>query len=134
VREIVIHSSAQALAALAAARTLNRSVILASTPGAALQTGPAWFRAVIDQATERYPDVAVTAILDCGDQPGAVMGALRVGLTHLRFAGPAETRTKLAEMGAIFAAPADAALDLLDASDPEAACRTFLDSPDLAQA
>jgi len=125
-REIVVHSLEQALAALAAARISSRSVTLASASGAALQAGPAWFKAVIEQAVERYPDVAVTAILDCGDQPGAVMAALRAGLKHLRFAGAAELREKLAEMGAVFAEPPDATLDLLDTREPEAACAAFL--------
>ena len=125
-REIVVHSLAHAVAAMAAAQTLNRPIVLASAPGAALQVGPAWFKAVIDQARAAYPDVAVTAILDCGDQPGTVMAALRVSLTHLRFEGPSATRAKLAEMGAIFVDPPEAALDLLDSRDPPAACRTFL--------
>jgi hypothetical protein len=35
-------------------------------------------------------------------------------------------RAKLAEMGAIFVAPPETALDLLDSRDPSAATRTFL--------
>ena len=91
-----------------------------------MQAGPAWFKAVIDQARAAYPEVAVAAILDCGDQPGAVMAALRVGLTHLRYEGPAATRAKLAEMGATFADPPAAMLNLLDCRDPPAACQAFL--------
>ncbi|HEV8014294.1 MAG TPA: class II fructose-bisphosphate aldolase [Stellaceae bacterium] len=125
-REIVIHSLDHARAALAAAGARGVPVILASAPGAALQTGPAWFKAVIDQAREEHPGVAVTAILDCGDQPGAVMAALRVGLTHLRFAGAAGLLPKLEAMGAILVAPPDSVLDLLDVKEPEAACAAFL--------
>jgi hypothetical protein len=128
-REIIVHSLAHALAALAAAQTLNRPVTVASAPGAALQVGPGWFKAVVDQARATYPDVAVTAILDCGDQPGAVMAALRIGLTHLRFEGPSATHSKLTEMGTIFVDPPEAALDLLDSRDPPAACRAFLNGP-----
>jgi hypothetical protein len=125
-REIVIHSLAHARAALAAAATGGKKVTLASALGAALQAGPSWFKAVIEEASEAYPPVAVTAILDCGDQPGAVMAALRVGLTNLRFHGTAEFRTKLEGMGAVFAAPAEARLDLRDITEPEAACAAFL--------
>ena len=101
---------------------------LASAPSAALQAGPAWFKAVIDEASAAYPDVAVTAILDCGDAPGAVMAALRAGLTQLRFSGAPELHDKLTAMGAVFsAAPApDARLDLLDEEQPEAVCHRFL--------
>lgn len=125
-REIVIHSLAQARAALAAAAACNQQVIVASAPGAALQAGPGWFKAVIEQARETYPQVGVTAIIDCGDQPGAVMAALRLGLKNIRFHGAADSRAKLEAMGAVFAPPAEASLDLREISGPEAACTAFL--------
>jgi fructose/tagatose bisphosphate aldolase len=125
-REIVIHSLGQARAALAAAAASGAAVTLASAPGAALQAGPGWFKAVIDEAHEGYPQVAVTAILDCGDAPGAVMAALRIGLKYLRFDGSAEWRAKLGGMGAVFAEPAEAVLDLLNIKGPESACAAFL--------
>jgi fructose/tagatose bisphosphate aldolase len=125
-REIIIHSLEHARAALAAAAALDVPVTLASAPGAALQSGPAWFKAVIDEATATHPRVSVTAILDCGRAPGAVMAALRAGMTQLRFGGTAETRAKLAAMGAVFVAPPAATLDLLEIREPEAACHRFL--------
>jgi len=125
-REIIIHSLDHARAALAAASALNLPVTLASAPGAASQAGPAWFKAVIDEAKAAHPEVAVTAILDCGDEPGAVMAALRTGLTQLRSSCAETVREKLAAMGAEFIPAAIATLDLLDAREPEAACRVFL--------
>ncbi len=126
--EIVIHSLDHAKAALAAAAALNRPVTLASARGAGSQAGPAWFKAMIDQARASRPDVAVTAILDCGDEAGAVMAALRIGLRHLRFSGSEAVRAKLAAMGAIFMPEAAAArLDLLGVKEPDAACRAFLE-------
>ena len=125
-REIVIHSLDHARAALAAAAASGTDVTLASAPGAALQAGPGWFKAVIEQASAAYPQVAVTAILDCGDQPGAAMAALRLGLRDLRFHGAAELRPKLEDMGAVLAPPADAVLDLHTVTEPEAACAAFL--------
>jgi len=125
-REIVIHSLEHARAALAAAARSDTPITLASAPDAALQAGPLWFKSVIEQAIEAYPRLAVTAILDCGDQPGAVMAALRIGLRHLRFDGADALRAKLAGMGAVFVPPATARLDLLDVKEPEAACLAFL--------
>ena len=125
-REIIVHSLDHALAALALAAALKLPVTLASVRGAALQAGPAWFKAVIDEARAAHPDVDVTAILDCGDEPGAVMAALRTGLTQLRFSGSETVREKLAGMGAEFIAVADSMLDLFDAREPKAACRVFL--------
>ena len=126
--EIVIHSLDHARAALAAAAALRVPVTVASAPGAAAQAGPGWFKAVVAEAQAAYPDTAVTAILDCGDEPGAVMAALRAGLTALRFGGAAETRAKLEATGAHFIPPSssDATLDLLEARDANAACHAFL--------
>ena len=125
-KEIIIHSLDHALAACAAAAALKVPLTLASARGAALQAGPQWFKAVIEAAMAAHPDVTLTAILDCADEPGAVMAALRAGLSRLRFSGPEELRTKLAAMGAEFVAEAMTTLDLLDRRQPEAACRTFL--------
>ena len=105
---------------------MNAPIVLASAPGAALQTGPLWFKAVIDQASAAQPAVALTAILDCGEAPGAVMAGLRAGLKHFRFSGRAELRDKLAAMGAEFAEPAIASLDLHAQREPETAIRAFL--------
>ena len=125
-REIVIHSLDHARAALAAAAARGKDVTLASAPGAALQAGPGWFKAVIDEARAAFPQVAVTAILDCSDQPGAALAALRLGLVNLRFHGAAELQEKLAGMGAILAPPAEATLDLREIPEPETACAAFL--------
>jgi hypothetical protein len=125
-REIVIHSLGHARVALAAAAACGKEVTLASAPDAALQTGPGWFKSVIELAREAYPQVAVRAILDCGDQPGAVMAALRLGLKDLRFHGAAELREKLTAMGAVLAPPAAASLDLRRFKEPETACAAFL--------
>jgi hypothetical protein len=125
-REIIIHSLDHARAALAAAAAGGQKVTLASAPSAALQTGPGWFKSVIDEASAAYPQTLAMAILDCGDQPGAVMAALRLGLTDLRFHGAAAFRAKLEGMGAVFAPPAEASLDLRTAAAPESACASFL--------
>jgi len=125
-REIIIHSLAGARAALGVAASMKAPIVLASAPGAALQTGPLWFKSVIDQASAAQPGVALTAILDCGAAPGAVMAGLRAGLTHFRFSGRAELRERLAGMGAKFVAPSGEALDLREFREPETAIRAFL--------
>jgi hypothetical protein len=44
----------------------------------------------------------------------------------LRFHGSADFRIKLEGMGAVFAPPAEASLDLRESAEPEAACQAFL--------
>ncbi len=127
---IVIHSLADAEAALVAASALGVSVTLISAPGAAGYAGPAWFRAVVEKARGGHPDVAATAILDCGDMPGHALAALRAGVRIVRFAGP--TADKIADIarqyGAAVFAERPEALDLDGvAGDRVAACRKWLE-------
>jgi hypothetical protein len=124
-RRIVVHSLDQARAAVRAAAALGRPVTLQSARGAAGDAGSAWWQALIEAAG------AGTAILDCGDEAGTVLGALRIGLRHLRFTGPAATRERLAAIAVQTGATVEGdvpvtLLDLLDQRDPEAACREFL--------
>jgi hypothetical protein len=132
---VIIHSLAQARAALAAAASLGTPVTLASAEGAAGYAGAPWFKAIIDQAQAAVPEAACDAILDCGGEPGTLLGALRHGVTRLRFSGPEAVAEKLAAIAQGQGAavercgpPANLVLDLLEATDPEARCRAFLET------
>jgi fructose/tagatose bisphosphate aldolase len=127
---IIIHGLDDARAALQAARELRQPVTVISAPGGGSYAGPGWFNAVIARARGEFPDVPVTAILDCDDAPGHVLGALRAGVKAVRFTGRADVAAKLAEI----AAALDAAvitndietLDLRAHRDPVAACKAWL--------
>jgi len=127
---IVINALTDARHALTAAAALRSAVTLLSAEGAAAFAGAGWFRAVVAEARREFPGVPVTAILDCGDEPGMVLGALREGLDCLRFAGPPAVQAKLDAIaraaGAVILARRPPALDLRGEPDPETACRTWL--------
>ena len=130
-REIIVHSLDHARAALAAAAALGTPARLASAPGAGAYGGPAWFKALIEAASAAYPGVGLTAIIDCGEEAGTALAALRLGLKHIRFSGPEAARTKLAELAraqgaALEEGEPDTVLDLSDVRDPDASCRAFL--------
>jgi hypothetical protein len=130
-RFIVIHTPGHAHAALAAAASLALPVTLASAPGAGLYAGPGWFKAVIAVARSEFPAVACACVLDCGDEPGMVLAALRHGLKRVRFDGPDAVAARLADIAAqrgaaIERGALEPALDLIDRDDPEALCRAFL--------
>ncbi len=129
-RSIIVHSLEHARAAVGAAAATGVPVTLLSAEGAAGTVGAAWFREVVAAASAERPEVAVTAILDCGDKPGHVLGALRQGLKSLRFTGPKATAERLAQIaaqeGATLTKRRGRALDLLDVPDPAAACRKWL--------
>ena len=125
-KRIIIHSLADARAALAAAQALKSPVVLASAAAAGGYAGPAWFRAVVDQARAEFPDVAATVVLDCGDEAGTVLAALQHGFTRVRFTGGAAASKRLKDIASELGASIEtgrrpAALDLLDQRDPEAA-------------
>jgi fructose/tagatose bisphosphate aldolase len=130
-RRIIVHTFAQICAALDAAAALGVPVTVASAEGAGGYAGPLWFKSLVDEARRDHPQLRVTAVLDCGDEPGTALAALRAGIKRVRFTGPAELRAKLAaiaaELGAtIESEVSDKVLDLIDERDPAAACRAFL--------
>jgi hypothetical protein len=107
-------------------------VTLVSAAGAGGYVGPLWFKALVDAATGEHPGVVVTAVLDCGEEPGTALGALRAGIRRVRFCGASAVRERLAAIAAAQGAAIEAgdegdeALDLLDTRDPDALCRAFL--------
>jgi hypothetical protein len=88
--------------------------------------------AVITAARAEHPAADVSAVLDCGEEPGMVLAALRAGVPRIRFTGAAEMRGRLAaiavQLGAAVEGPAveEDLLDLLKARDPLALSRRFL--------
>ena len=128
---IIVHSLAQARAAIGAAAALDVPVTLQSAPGAGAYAGASWWKALTEAAAADHPGTAVSFILDCGEDAGAVLAALRMGLRHLRFTGSAAARQRLDGIAAALAAQIesgtlDTTLDLLDRRDPAAACHAFL--------
>ena len=129
-RPIIVHSLKEARAAVAVAAELGVPVTLASAPEAAGYLGALWFCELVAMARAERPEAEVDAVLDCGDQPGHVMAALRQGLKRLRFTGPKSTATTLRALAGRYDAEivtgALRAHDLMDQAEPEAACRRWL--------
>lgn len=133
---ILIHSLADARAALAAADSLGVPLTLASAPGAAGYAGPAWFGEVVAAARSEQPNVPMIAVLDCSDAPGHVMAAVRWAMAAggepfvLRFTGDPARETALREIagaaGLRLIRELEPGLDLRSARDPVEACRTWL--------
>jgi hypothetical protein len=127
---ITIHGLTDARAALAAAQALRVPVTLISGPGGGSYAGPGWFNAVVHEACAVFPDVSVTAILDCDDAPGHAVGAFRAGTKAVRFTGRADVAVKLrdiaASVGAELITEDVETLDLRGHRDPVAACTAWL--------
>jgi hypothetical protein len=129
-RAVIIHELAHARAALAAAAELGVPVELWSAPGAAAYAGAGWFDAVLRAARNHAPAAVFTGVLDCAERADLVQAALRQGLNHVCFRGTKAVAARLAEIarqhGATLHGRVPAALDLLYADDPLAACRAWL--------
>jgi hypothetical protein len=95
---IIVHSLAQAIAALKAAARAGRPVVLASAPGAGSYVGPGWFREVVVAVREAVPDASFSALLDCGDDRGAALAAIRSEAEGVVFTGPADVARRLADI------------------------------------
>ncbi len=129
-RPIIVHSLAEARAAVAVAAELGVPVTLASAPEAAGYLGALWFRELVKMASTERPEVRVDAVIDCGDQPGHVMAALRQGLKRVRFTGPKSTAATLRNLASQYDAEivtgALRAHDMAGQAEPETACRRWL--------
>ena len=95
---IIVHSLAHAVAALSAAAEAGRPVALVSAPDAGIYAGPAWFREVVRAAREAVPKAKCSAILDCGDDAGAAMAAIRAGVNTIVFTGRPDVAQRLANI------------------------------------
>jgi delta 1-pyrroline-5-carboxylate dehydrogenase len=74
----------------------DRAVVLASPPDAGGFVGPGWFRALVAAAREAVPEARCSALLDCGDNVGAALAAIRAEVEGVIFIGRADVARRLA--------------------------------------
>jgi hypothetical protein len=122
---VVIHDLEQARAALAAAAELGCAIQLRSAPGAAAYAGVGYLKALGEAVDHEL-------LIDCGDDPGIVMAALRTGCRKLVFTGHSHTAGRLADMAAqsgatlVRGTTRAERLDLSADDDASGACRAWL--------
>ena len=131
-RVILIHSLDHAHAALAAASEADTPVVMLTAPGASAYAGSEYLKAIVEGAKESQPAARFEAVIDCGEDAGHAMGALRIGWKAVLFTGTAEIAAKLADIAGqqgarlLTEAPPGPTLDLLDTPDAASACRDFV--------
>jgi hypothetical protein len=131
---IIVHSLDQALVAAEAAAALGRPLTLRSAVGAGGTVGVGWFASLDRLLAERYPALEITLVLDCADEAGTALGALRRGLKAIRVEAPDAVRAKLAALAETYGARLDddsrPVLDLVggivERADLSARCRDWL--------
>jgi hypothetical protein len=123
--QVVVHDRGQAEAALAAAAEVGQEIQLRSAPDAAAYAGVGYLKALGDSLGHEI-------VIDCGDDPGLAMAALRTGCRRLAFTGPAALSQRLAEMaaqvGVLYHHETEAphALCLSPDDDARSRCRAWL--------
>ncbi|MEP4379004.1 MAG: hypothetical protein ABJ215_15005 [Alphaproteobacteria bacterium] len=133
---IVIHEFGHALAALTAAQSQDRAVIFLSAAGAVRSAGAGWWRELVAQARDVIPDQAAEWILDCGDEPGLALAALREGVGTIALDADEPVWSRVAQIAAgydarIVRVDRTGALDLAGANNPQRECELYLsNNPD----
>ncbi|MBI36553.1 MAG: hypothetical protein CL568_03100 [Alphaproteobacteria bacterium] len=96
--QIIVHDLDDAIAALITSSDMNIAVTLVSPKGAASYAGSGWFRELIYLAREKVPDAQFDSILDCSDDSGQALAALREGLTAIDYKGSEKKLIKIQDI------------------------------------
>ena len=131
VGRIIVHKLDHAVTALTVAHALDCPIALLSAIGAARSSGSAWWRELVNQAQALVPGPSAHWVLDCADEPGMALAALREGITSVSLAaeGPLWSRVSeiAAQCGASLQRPDRAnALDLAGSNNPQNDCELYL--------
>jgi hypothetical protein len=95
---IIIHSLFQATTVLTASARAGRPVVLVSAPDAGGYVGPGWFKALMAAARAAVPDARCFSLLDCGDNVGAALAAIRAEVEGVVFTGRPDAAHRLADV------------------------------------
>ena len=127
---IVIHGYEDAQTAAMVAQSIDCPLILISAPGASAYTGVGWFKAIIEQTSRSVSSIELVGILDCGNRPGDVLAALRIGIRLIRFTGHEDIFVRLAgcaqQYDAVILREIGTSLDPSRRNDPVLSCHDWL--------
>ena len=133
---IVVHEFSHAVAALTAAQAHNRPITILSAMGAVRSAGAGWWRELVTQAGANVPDQATEWILDCGDEPGMALAALREGVQAIALDAGEPIWSRVAQIAvqcdaSVLRIDRAGALDLADSNNPQRDCYLYLsNTPD----
>jgi len=79
----IIYNLEHGLCVAQAAMQTKSPAVLFSPRGAANSLGPDVFISMVNTVTEHYPGVNIIGVLDCADDTGNALGAIRRGASHI---------------------------------------------------
>lgn len=133
---IIVHDFSHAVAALTAAQAQNRSITILSAMGAVRSAGAGWWRELVTQARASVPNQAAVWILDCGDESGMALAALREGVEAIALDAGEPIWSRVAQIAiqcdaSVLRVDRTGALDLAGSNNPQRDCNLYLtNSPD----
>ncbi len=133
---IIVHGLGHATAALTAARAQNSPVTIASAVGAVRSGGAGWWRELAAQAHAAVPDATAKWVLDCADEAGMALAALREGVAAVALETDPSVWSRVSQIAAqcdaeLVRLDRSGALDLANSNNPQQACDWYLsDTPD----
>ena len=71
---------------------------LVSAPYAGGYVGPGWFAALTAAARDAVPEARFSALLDCGENVGAALAAIRAGVEGVIFTGRTDVARRHADI------------------------------------
>jgi len=72
--------------------------VLTSASNACGYVGPGWFKALVAAARGAVPDAQCSTSLDCGDNVGAALAAIRAEVEGVIFTGRPDVARRLADI------------------------------------
>ncbi len=129
--QIVVYALEDAKNALEAAIRLNLSVTLVSPTNAVAYAGPAWFRELISQAHNSFPQASFNSVLDCSGEAGHALSAIREGVQAICYSGSEILNNKITDIASqagckIIEIDYENALDLSKHNDKASICHQWL--------
>ena len=73
-------------------------MVLVSAPNAGGYVGPGWFKELVAAAREAVPDARCSTFLDCADNIGAALAAIRAEVEGVIFTGGPGAARRLADV------------------------------------
>jgi len=116
-----------ALAVAAVSAETGIPVCLFSPTQGAATLGADVFQAIVAEARDTFPEADISAVLDCGQESGAALGAVRHGIEAISLAVEPEVHRRIADIasqsGTEIVEPVADAFDLSRSTDPVADVR-----------
>jgi hypothetical protein len=72
--------------------------VLVSAPDAGGYAGPGWFQALLAAARAAVPGARCSSLLDCGDNVGAALAAIRAEVEGVIFTGRPDVARRLSDI------------------------------------